>query len=107
MEQKYKRWYDYDSELLKLINILKDYQDELRQQAELFLQQIENKVSREALDKFYAQTKQLNGGKRWYDNDPVISKTIELLRIIPQDVQRAAAVKFIEELKSKGISINN
>ncbi len=107
MEQKYKRWYDYDSELLKLINLLKDYQDELRQQAELFLQQIEKKVSRVALDKFYAQAKQLNGGNRWYDNDPVISKTIELLRIIPQDTQRAAAIKFIEELKSKGISIDN
>ena len=107
MEQKFKRWYDYDSELLKLINILKDYQDELRQQAELFLQQIEKKVSKEALDKFYAQTKQINGGKRWYDNDPVISKTIELLRIIPQDVQRSAAIKFIEELKNKGIIIED
>lgn len=105
MEQKYKRWYDYDPELLKLINILKDYQEELKEQAEIFLKTVESKVSKAVIDKFYEQTKQVNGGNRWYDKDPVISKTVELLRVIPPEIQRQAATSFINSLKSSGIDI--
>ena len=39
MEKEFKRWYDHDPELLKVINILKDYQVELKEQAEIFLEQ--------------------------------------------------------------------
>ena len=105
MKQKFKRWYDFDPELLKLINILKDFREELREQAEAFLCSIEEKVSKETLNQFYEQTRQLNGKKRWYDNDPVISKTVELLRIIPADVQKAAAKTFIDALKENGIQL--
>ena len=62
---QYKRWYDHDPLMLKVINILKDYQDELKVQAEIFLETVEKKVSKEAIDKFYNLTKQLNGGSRW------------------------------------------
>ncbi len=102
---QYKRWYDHDPLMLKVINILKDYQDELKVQAEIFLETVEKKVSKEAIDKFYNLTKQLNGGSRWYDKDPVISKTIELLRVVPQDIQRQTAQIFIDTLKNNGIEI--
>lgn len=102
---QYKRWYDHDPLMLKVINILKDYQDELKAQAEIFLETVEKKVSKEAIDKFYNLTKQLNGGSRWYDKDPVISKTIELLRVVPQDIQRQTAQIFIDTLKNNGIEI--
>ena len=102
---QYKRWYDHDPLMLKVINILKDYQDELKVQAEIFLETVEKKVSKEAIDKFYNLTKQLNGGSRWYDKDPVISKTIELLRVVPQDIQRQTAQIFIDTLKKNGIEI--
>lgn len=102
---QYKRWYDHDPLMLKVINILKDYQDELKAQAEIFLETVEKKVSKEAIDKFYNLTKQLNGGSRWYDKDPVISKTIELLRVVPQDIQRQTAQIFIDTLKKNGIEI--
>lgn len=105
MQQEYKRWYDHDPLLLKVINILKDYQDELKVQAELFLASIEDKVSKEAIDKFYAMVKPINGGKRWYDNDPVISKTVELLRVVPIDIQKKVAQEFIDTLKKNGIAI--
>lgn len=107
MAQEFKRWYDFDPELLKLINILKDYQTELREQAEVFLESIESKVSKETLDMFYEQTKPLNGGNRWYDKDPVISKTIELIRVIPTKVQRQTAQNFLEALKANGISLED
>ena len=107
MEQQFKRWYDYDPLLLKVINILKDYQEELREQAEIFLASVEEKVSKEAIDNFYNTVKPLNGGARWYDKDPVISKTIELLRVVPVDIQQSAAKKFIEVLKANGVEIED
>ena len=104
MSQEFKRWYDYDPLMLKVINLLKDYQDELREQAVYFLENIEKKVSKEAIDKFYELVKPINGN-RWYDKDPVISKTIELLRVIPADVQKRAAESFISALQEKGINV--
>ena len=38
--------------------------------------------------------------RRWYDKDPVISKTVELLRVVPPEIQKAAAVNFIKTLKN-------
>ena len=77
MAQEFKRWYDHDPLLLKVINILKDYQNELKEQAELFLS----------------------------SKDPVISKTVELLRVVPPSVQKQVAQSFIDALKSNGIEI--
>ena len=105
MEQeqpKYKRWYDYDPVLLQVINMLKDYQSELRMQAEVFLLKIEEKVSKATIDKFYEMVKPASGN-RWYDKDPVISKTVELLRVVPPEVQKAAAEHFLKTLKDLGI----
>lgn len=106
MEQpKYKRWYDHDPVLLQVINILRDYQTELRAQAEVFLLKIEEKVSKETIDKFYEMVRPANGN-RWYDKDPVISKTVELLRVVPPEVQKAAAEHFLKTLKELGIEPN-
>ena len=105
MAQEYKRWYDHDPLLLKVINILKDYQSELKEQAMEFLESVEKKVSKEAIEKFYQMVKPINGGSRWYDKDPVISRTVELLRVVPPDVQKKAAQMFIDTLKKNGIDI--
>ena len=51
-QPKFKRWYDYDPVLLQVINMLKDYQSELRNQAEVFLLKIEERVSKETIDKY-------------------------------------------------------
>lgn len=105
MASEYKRWYDYDPLMLKVINILKDYQTELREQAEVFLNSVQEKVSKEAIDKFCNLVKPINGGNRWYDKDPVVSKTIELLRVVPVEIQQNVAKKFIETLKENGIEV--
>lgn len=103
MEQpKYKRWYDHDPVLMQVINMLRNYQSELRTQAEAFLLKIEEKVSKETIDKFYEMVKPV-AGNRWYDKDPVISKTVELLRVVPPEVQKAAAEHFLETLKNLGV----
>lgn len=77
MSPAYKRWYDHDPLLLEVIELLKNYQTELRAQAEIFLQKIEEKVSKETIDKFYAMVKPVNANNRWYDKDPVISKQLK------------------------------
>ena len=42
-------------------------------------------------------------GKRWYDKDPVISKTVEIMRIVPPEAQKICAQNFIRTLKEMGI----
>ena len=79
MSPAYKRWYDHDPKLLEVIELLKNYQDELREHAVVFLDKLEQKVSKDALDRFYDLVKPVNGA-RWYDKDPIISKTVEILR---------------------------
>ena len=102
MSHSYKRWYDLDPVLSEVINLLQNYQEELRAQAEIFLAEIEKKVSKDAIDKFYelARPKVCN---RWYDKDPVISKTVELLRVVPPDVQKATAENFLKALEDMGV----
>ena len=102
MEKQYKRWYDYDPKLSEVIELLKYYQDDLRAQAEVFLEKIESIVGKSTLDNFYNMVKPIQG-KRWYDKDPVISKTIELLRIVPPETQKMAAENFIKALEELGL----
>lgn len=102
MSPIYKRWYDHDPLLLEVIELLKNYQEELKAQAEIFLQKIEEKVSKEAIDKFYELVRPVSGN-RWYDHDPIISRTVELLRVVPPDVQKMCAENFIKTLKDIGI----
>ena len=100
----YKRWYDHDPVLIEVIDLLKNYQEELKAQAEKFLQKIEERISKDTIDKFYDLVKPING-KRWYDKDPVISKTVELLRIVPPEMQKQAAKNFLKTLEEMGITM--
>ena len=102
MSPAYKRWYDHDPKLLEVIELLKNYQEELKEHAVVFLDKLEQKVSKEALDRFYDLVKPVNGA-RWYDKDPVISKTVELLRVVPPDVQKATAQNFLNALEAMGV----
>ncbi len=102
MNHNYKRWYDHDPVLLEVINMLQNYQTELKEQAEIFLAEIEKKVSKEAIDKFYEMVRP-KVCNRWYDKDPVISKTIELLRVVPPEIQQATAKNFLKALEDMGI----
>ena len=99
----YKRWYDHDPLLMEVMELLKNFQDDLRDQAEIFLTKIESQVGKEAIDAFYDKVKHVNG-KRWYDKDPVLSKAVELLRVVPENIQRQAAQNFLNSLKEQGIS---
>lgn len=99
----YKRWYDHDPLLMEVMELLRNFQDELKEQAEIFLVKIEAHVGKEAMDSFYEKVKPVNG-KRWYDHDPVLSKAVELLRVVPENIQRQAAQNFLDSLKAQGIT---
>ena len=102
MSPAYKRWYDHDPKLLEVIELLRNYQDELKEHAIIFLDKLEQKVSKDALDRFYDLVKPVNGS-RWYDKDPIISKTVEILRVVPPEVQHSCAERFIAAIKEMGI----
>lgn len=102
---QYKRWYDHDPLLVEVMELLRNFKDDLREQAEVFLKKIEDHVGKDAIEAFYAKVKPENGN-RWYDQDPVLSRAVELLRIVPQDIQREASKKFLYSLKEQGITID-
>lgn len=106
-EKKYKRWYDYDPLLLQVVDLLREYPEELRSQAEIFLNKVEERVSKDAIDRFYSEVKPMIKGNRWYDKDPVLSLTVELLRVVPRDIQRQAANNFINILKTHGVEVQS
>jgi hypothetical protein len=103
-QQKFKRWYDHDPLLLEVIDMLRFFRDELRCQAEVFLEKIEAQVEPELVDKFYKAVKVYDDGNRWYDRDPLLSKTIELLRVVPPEAQRKAAASFLDAMEEQGIT---
>lgn len=99
----YKRWYDHDPLLIEVLETLRSFQDELRAQSEIFLEKITEAVGPEAVELFYeAILKERMGqvGRRWYDEDPVVSKAVELLRVVPPEAQRQAARNFLSGLKA-------
>lgn len=100
----YKRWYDYDPLLMEVMEILENYQEELKDQAFVFLEKIEMQVGKEMVDSFYESIKPNIKGNRWYDSDPIISKTIELLRVVPPEIQKKAAEGFLQALANKGLT---
>ena len=101
---KYKRWYDYDPMLLEVIEMLRYYQDELREQAKIFLEKVEKQAGADTVNRFYETVRPKNGGNRWYDKDPVISKAVELLRVVPVNVQKSVSEHFIKSLEEIGIT---
>ncbi len=102
---KYKRWYDHDPLLMEVIELLKYFKTDFREQAEVFLKKIESQVSKESIDSFYKMVHP-EKGNRWYDDDPVISKAIELLRVMPPEMQKQVAQNFLDTLEKDGISMD-
>lgn len=104
-----KRWYDHDPLLVEVLETLRSFKDELRVQSQIFLNKISDEVGAEAVERFYEKARAGMGdqfGNRWYDQDPVVSKAVELLRVVPPEVQRKAAESFLAGLKAQGIQVS-
>jgi len=94
-----RRWYDRDPLLQEAMELLSLSPDDNKDMAEEFIIQLQDQVAADVIERVYETiTKYQDKGNRWYDYDPVMIKAVELLRVAPPHVQRAAAKKLINVL---------
>ena len=97
-----KRWYDSDPILKEALELLRLQPDETKDDAKDFLLQLQEQVASEVIDHVYEIINTYQGkGNRWYDNDPMMLKGVELLRNAPANIQRVAALKLLIALEQK------
>ena len=96
---QYRRWYDNDPVLKEALELLSMATDDEKDEASKFLLNLQNEVAKDVIESLYDQIKDFQErGNRWYDKDPVMLKSIELLRVAPPNVQRKAAKKLLTTL---------
>ena len=94
-----RRWYDKDPVLKEALELLRLSNDELKGEAADFILNLQNNLAKEVIDDVYEMVSKYQGkGNRWYDNDPVIMKAVELWRVAPQDMQRKIAEKLLSAI---------
>lgn len=95
-----KRWYDRDPILKEALELLKLSTDEQKEQAKDFMLKLQEDVAQDVIERIYEIITQYQGkGNRWYDNDPVMIKAIEMLRQADPKTQRIAALKLLLALE--------
>ena len=97
-----KRWYDSDPILKEALELLRLSTDETKNEAAGFMLQLQEQVASEVIEHVYEIINTYQGkGNRWYDNDPMMIKAVELLRNAPAKIQRVAALKLLIALEQK------
>ena len=97
-----KRWYDKDPILKEALELLRLQQYETKSEAAQFLLSLQEQVAGEVIEHVYEIINTYQGkGNRWYDNDPMMIKAVELLRNAPPHIQRVAALKLLTALEQK------
>ena len=96
MTESFRRWYDNDPILKEALELLKLQTDDRKSVAADFIISLQEQVAQDVIDRIYEMTTQYAGkGNRWYDNDPVMIKAMELLKAAPPKMQRVAALKLL------------
>ena len=97
-----KRWYDKDPILKEALELLRLSSPDEQEHAKDFILQLQEQVAGEVIERIYEIITQYEGkGNRWYDNDPVMIKAIEILRHADPKTQRHAALKLLLALEEK------
>lgn len=97
-----RRWYDRDPILKEALELLRLSCDETKNSAAEFILQLQEQVAGEVIEHVYSIMNEYQGkGNRWYDNDPIVMKAIELLRVAPKKTQRKAALKLLLALEEQ------
>lgn len=104
MEEKktfQRRWYDKDPVLKEALELLRLAPGDKKDAAAEFVIQLQEQVAADVIDKIYDIMCEYHGkGRRWYDNDPMVIKAIELLRVAPKKTQKEAALKLLTALEN-------
>ena len=96
MAESFRRWYDNDPILKEALELLKLQTDDKKSVAADFIISLQEQVAQDVIERIYEMTTQYAGkGNRWYDNDPVMIKAMELLKAAPPKMQRVAALKLL------------
>lgn len=97
-----KRWYDQDPILKEALDLLRLQPDETKTEAATFMLKLQEQVASDVIEHVYEIINVYQGkGNRWYDNDPMMIKGVELLRNAPANIQRVAALKLLLALENK------
>jgi hypothetical protein len=103
--QQVRRWYDTDPVLLEVLNFMELAPKQAERYAQNLIAGVEKNAPAKALQDVYASFENPNRPKnRWYDENPTLFKAIELLKMMPPETQRLAAMQFIEATKSDPIT---
>ncbi len=95
-----KRWYDRDPILKEALELLRISNDEQKDKAKDFMMKLQEDVAQDVIERIYQIVTQYQGkGNRWYDNDPVMIKAVEMLRQADPKTQRVAALKLLLALE--------
>ncbi len=95
-----QRWYDKDPVLKEALELLRLSTDEQKEHAKDFMLKLQEDVAADVIERIYDIVTQYQGkGNRWYDNDPVMIKAIEMLRQADPKTQRIAALKLLLALE--------
>ncbi len=97
---KNKRWYDKDPVLKEALELLRLSSDEKKEQAKDYMLTLQENVAQDVIERIYEMvTKYYGKGNRWYDNDPVMLRAVEMLRQADPKTQRVAALKLLLALE--------
>ena len=97
-----KRWYDSDPILKEALELLRLSPENTQNEAAEFMLKLQEQVASEVIEHVYDIINTYQGkGNRWYDNDPMMLKGVELLRNAPAKIQRVAALKLLIALEQK------
>ena len=97
-----RRWYDKDPILKEALELLRLQTDETKAEAADYILTLQEQVAADVIEHLYDTVARYQGkGNRWYDNDPVMLKAIEMLRLAEPKVQRIAALKLLLALEQK------
>ena len=97
-----KRWYDSDPILKEALELLRLSPENTQSEAAEFMLKLQEQVAGEVIEHVYDIINTYQGkGNRWYDNDPMMLKGVELLRNAPANIQRVAALKLLLALEQK------
>ena len=95
-----KRWYDKDPILKEALELLRLSTDEQKENAKDFMLKLQEDVAQDVIERIYQIVTQYQGkGNRWYDNDPVMIRAVEMLRQADPKTQRIAALKLLLALE--------
>ena len=99
---EYKRWYDKDPILKEALELLRLSSDDEKEAAKDFILKLQEEVAADVIERIYEMVTQYAGkGNRWYDNDPVMLRAVEILRHADPKTQRIAALKILLSLEEK------